>query len=215
MKNYNRITVDSINPKGLKGMPEAQIRQVVTTSLPSTRTTNNIKGSLYSDAELGITLNDFDEVRVAWIPVPVGATVESVQADLDKSAIKQLVRFLSSQIILSDDQMNVAKNGLRNTATSNALDSFNEKYGIAKGTEWGEQHLKFFLNAVAERQVVRKGGIGADANEIVLFNGKQQFRRIEFPPIPMEDVDARITVEVTDLKPIKMAPKTQEVVETA
>lgn len=217
MKSYGKITVDSINPKGLKGMPEAQIRQVVTTSLPSTRTTNNIKGSLYSDAELGITSNDFDEVRVAWIPVPVGATVASVQADLDKSPIKQLVRFLASQIILSDDQMNVANNGLRNTATSKALDSFNEKYGIAAGTEWGKDHLKFFLNAIADRQVVRKGGTGTDANEIVLYGtpGKQQFRRIEFPPVPMEDVDTRITTEVVDIQPISMAPKTQEVTAVA
>lgn len=215
MKTYSKITVDSINPKGLKGMPEAQIRQTVTTSLPSKRTSNNLSGSLYSDAELGITANNFDEVRVAWIPVKADSTIASVQADLDKSPIKQLVRYLASSIILSDDQMNVYKNGLRNTATSNALDSFNEKYGIAAGTPWGEEHVKFFLNAVANRQVVRKGGEGADKDEVVLFNGKQQFRRIEFPPVPTDDIDTRITQEVVDIENVELAPVTKKVEVTA
>lgn len=206
MKSYGKITVDSINPKGLKGMPEAQIRQVVTTSLPSTRTTNNIKGSLFTDDELGIKSNDFDEIRVAWIPVRAKDTVETVQAALDASPIKKLVRFLSSAIILSDDQISVVKNGLRNTETSKALDSFNEKYGIPVGTAWGPDHLKFFLNAVATRQLVRKGGDGVDKDEAVLFNGKQQYRRVEFPPVPMEDVDHRTVVELREVEELDLAP---------
>lgn len=206
MTTYSKITVDSINPEGFKGLPVAQLRQTITRSLPKVQVTSSLKKSIYSDAELDITSNDYVETRVSWMEVKKGATVESVQADLDKFPKAKLIRFLASSIILDDNQARVAKQGLSNTDTSKSLDSFNEKYGFPAGTAWSTEHLAFFLNNIADRQVVRKGGEGADKDEIVMFNGKQQFRRIELDPDGGEDVDNRITEEVKVQKEIVMAP---------
>lgn len=217
---FSKIKVDSISDSaklGKDGKPlrQAQLRQTVTRSLPSTRVTNSLKGNIYDNAALGITSNDYEEVRVAWMEVPKTATVESVQADLDKFTQAKLYRILSSQIILSDDQINVYKIGLSGAA----LESFNEKYGIKTGTAWSEEHVKFFLNNIANRQVVRYGEgnpEGKPADEIVSFNGKQQFRRVELAEFGAEDIDMRATVEVKSIEDIELAPaNTSKVAEAA
>lgn len=213
---FSKITVDSID-KSFKGdLMQAQLRQTVTRSLPKSKISNSLADSIYSNADLGIASNDYNEVRVAWMYVSKDATVESVQVDLDKFPKAKLRRFLASQIILSDDQQNVYANGL----SGDQLESFNTKYGIAAGTPWGAEHVKFFLNNIADRQVVRYGEGNADgkpADEVVLFNGKQQFRRIELSATGAEDVDMRIKTEVKTIEDIELAPtaKAEASVETA
>lgn len=205
MTTYSKITVDSVDASLKAGLMQAQLRQTVTRSLPSARVSNSLKDTIYSDAELGIKATDFDEVRVAWIEVPVGSTTATVQAQLDKFPNAKLRRFLASNIITSDDQESVAKTGLSGAA----LESFNTKYGIAAGSEWSAEHLKFFLNAIAERQVVRYGEGNTDgksADAIVPYSGKAQYRRIEFSKDGEEDVDMRIAQEVNTMKNLELAP---------
>lgn len=211
--SFSKITVDSITDSLKAGLKQAQLRQTVTRSLPSARVSNSLKGNIYSNTQLGITANDYEEVRVAWMEVPANATVASVTKDLEAYPEARLVRFLSSTPILSDDQILVAKNGLRGPA----LTDFNTKYGIIAGTAWGIDHVKFYLNNIAERQVIRYGEgntEGKPANELVLSSdGKQQFRRVEFNPEAIADVDNRVTVEVKEFKSIDLAPNTIAITE--
>lgn len=197
MIKYGKIKVDSIGDSFKDGLQQAQLRQVVVRELPKARTGNSIKDSLFSTEELGIENNVYEEVRVAWQEVKKGITKEEVQAKVNSFPNAKLRRFLASSPILSDDQELVIKNGL----TGAALESFNEKYNIPAGTVWDNEHVKHFVNNIASRQVVKD----TITNEIVMFNGKYQFRRIELSVEGLEDLDARTTTEVKSIEDIELS----------
>lgn len=211
----SKVTVDKVEPSLKAGLAQAQVRQVLSKVYPKAKVSNNLKDQFFSNEELAIADGKaYSEERVAWIEVPEKFTKEQTEAHLNKNFPEMtLYKVLSSTPILSDDQEQVLKNGL----SGDALTSFNTKYGIAEGTVWGEQHLKFFIAAIVDRQVVRYGEgneEGKPADEVVLYNGKQQFRRVEASVSKRSDIDLR-KPEIAVTENIEMAPSKEEVKETA
>lgn len=207
----SKVSVDKVEKSIKEGLGQAQVRQIISKIYPKAKVSNNLKGQFFSNEELNIADGkEFSEERVAWIEVPLAFTKEQTQAHLDKNFPEMtLYKVLSDSPILSDDQVQVAKNGLQ----GEALESFNAKYQIPTGTAWGELHLKFFFNNIADRQAVRYGEGNADnkpADELVLYNDKIQYRRVEAAISKKEDIDLR-KPEVAVTESIEMAPAKSEV----
>ena len=171
---YSDITVDKVEAGQYQkdGTLTAQIRQTVTTisSYPSKQVTSDKQDGLFDTADFGFGTKDFPnvETRVAWIPVPVGTTIEQVQAKLVTANTQgaTIYRAMSNQPILDNNQKNAVKIGLGGVT----LDTF------------------------ANRQVVRFPAEHLQEGQICLdANNKVQYRRTFFCNKPLEDQDFRST----------------------
>lgn len=152
----------------------AELKQTVTTNsfYPSKSVANSLQDNIFSMSDFGFEEQKYEnkEVRVAWIDVPVGMTVEQVQAKLNATEGATLYRVLSNKPIISDT----------------------EQYAI------DNPELDVDLDAFANRQAVRfpnghesEGELATDAN------GKVQYRRIAFSTQGADDQDTR-TEEPSD-----------------
>jgi hypothetical protein len=205
------ITVDNVEPSFKAGLGQAQVRQIISKVYPKAKVGNSLKDAFFTNSELGIDNGaSYDEVRVAWVEVPGTMTKEEAQDYFNANFPDMtLYKILSNSPILSDDQIQVLNNGLR----GEALISFNTKYELPTDTAWSETHVKLFQKAIVERQIVRYGegnAEGRPADEIVLYNGKPQFRRVEAKASKQQDIDLR-TPELAITQSIEMAPAREEV----
>lgn len=151
-----------------EGTLTAELKQevVTKTSYPSKKVSNSMQDSIFGNEAFGFESQDFTatETRVAWIPVPSGATEEEVEANLSKAIANgaTLYRVMSNKPILTEDQ----------------------DYSIQVGNKT--------LADYAAAQVVRYPESHPQGGQLIKdTNGKVQYRRIFFKSSPMEDVDNR------------------------
>ena len=109
-KSFSVISVDAVNEglKAAKGIHQAQIRQTVTTEYPSARIGNSlIVGGLFAENEFNLAPGQsYESIRVTWLPVPAGTTVEEVQARLATLPNARIQVILSHNLedVLTDEQ---------------------------------------------------------------------------------------------------------------
>lgn len=151
-----------------EGTLTAQIRQEVTTksSYPSKKTSSSMQANVFATEEFGFSTQDFEatETRIAWIPVPVNATIDVVKAKLEAAAKNgaTIYRVLSNAPILDE----------------------NQKYAINQGLKTKDDFAK--------TQAVRYPDGDPNAGKLTLDkNGNVQYRRTFFWLTPMEDQDVR------------------------
>jgi hypothetical protein len=122
-RTFGRITVDSVGPSLNPKKHQAQVRQIVTSLYPGARGANSLSDALFADKQFGVG-EAFEEVRVTWIPVPIGTTVKQVEAQLAKHPNAVLQRTLSLNPILSEEQEQAMASGL----STKTLDDYREKH---------------------------------------------------------------------------------------
>jgi hypothetical protein len=170
------------------GTLTAEIKQQIKTisKYPSKRVDSNMQSNVFGAEDFGFESKEYPsvETRVAWIPVPMNSTVESVQAKLD-AAHKNgacIYRVLSCQPILDN----------------------NQKYAISQGQRTLDQYADAqAVRVPSNEQTIADG----TANKLVLdVNGNVQYRRTYFWLTPMEDHDIR-NQEVPYISPALAAEK--------
>lgn len=112
-KRYGKITVDSVAPSLNAKKHEAQVRQTVTSLYPGAKGSNSLSDALFADKAFGVG-EAYDENRVAWIPVPIGTTIKQVELLLAKHPNARLVKTMSLNPILSEEQEQAMQNGVSN-----------------------------------------------------------------------------------------------------
>ncbi len=189
---FGPVTVDEIQDSFKKGVMQAQLRQVATHHYPSMKLGNEFKDALFGADDLGLTTTDYEENRVDWIEVPMGATVEQVAEELAKVPTAHIYKILSSSPILTEDQRRVIKYGL----TKEAFVDFKAKNGFDEAeTEWTEEMSKLVYDKIVERQTVRYGENnteGKEPNAPVLHLGKPQYKATFFSKTVRPDLDLRV-----------------------
>lgn len=203
-----KITVDEIS-ESIKGGKQAQIRQEYTKSYPSKRISSTMQDSLFSADELGVVNTDYNDIRVAWIPVGDKHKVKDVQNALDKAPNACIYKVLSFKPILDDGQISALNNGLTNEAFENFISTNEDKYPQLEGKEmWDADCSTVLLEIIANSQIVRYGesnDAGKDADEPVLLNGKMQYRQTYFSLEARADVDRRNVVEKQSIPDMVLA----------
>lgn len=150
--SYSKITVDSVGPSLNVKKHQAQIRQTVTALYPGARANNSLSDKLFEPENFGLG-ESYDEVRVTWIPVPIGTTIEEVQAKLAKHPNARLVRTLSLNPILSEEQIQAMEQGV----SDKTMEDYKAKFivdpsGAAVLYKGHKQyrHIAFRTEAVAD-----------------------------------------------------------------
>lgn len=157
-----------------EGTVTAELKQTVKTKslYPEKSVTSNFQDNIFSNEEFGFAKKEYDseEVRVAWLDVPVGSTVESVQAKLNALPQARLYKILSNHPLISDNQAAGINRG------------FTTKDIIANG-----QAVRYSAN-----HETMAGKLIPDTN------GKVQYRGVYFKANTIEDMDKR-TADVADV----------------
>lgn len=142
---------------------------------------------LFSASELGKT--SYVSVRMDWVEVPAGSTIESVTAQLAKFPKARIQRKLSLKPILNARQEAVIINGL----SDEAFEDFKKTHGIV-ADEWNEECAKALLTTIANAQKVVYGENnteGKPADELVLYKGQVQYRVTQLNTAGEADIDLR------------------------
>lgn len=148
-----------------EGTLTAEIKQTITTKsyYPSKSVSNNMQDNPFSTAEFGFSEQEYtsEEKRVAWVDVPVGSTVESVVAKLANLPTATIRKVLANKPIITDSQ----------------------NYAIGAGLT--------SMEAIADKQVVRYPEKHPQAGQLILNNGKPQYKATYFKNTAIEDEDLR------------------------
>lgn len=148
-----------------EGTLTAEIKQTVTTKsfYPSKSVANNFQDNPYSTTEFGFSEQEFssNSKRVVWVDVPVGSTAESVAAKLAALPDATIYRIYANKPILSDNQLYAINAGLTTK------------------------------DAIADKQVVRYGENDERAGQLILKNGKPQYKADFFKSTATADQDLR------------------------
>jgi len=164
------LSVDHIQDHiSSKEKKQAQIRMSVSKTYPSSRIGNSLNGSIFgnNDFNFGET-EPYVENRVAWIDVPVDATVESVTEKLKEFPNARIYRILSLEPILSEEQIVAMEQGI-------------SKYTNAAGHE-----VPCDMDYYREKQrIPNEDGEYAD------YKGLPQYRTTAFSAIGQADIDTR------------------------
>lgn len=182
---FGKIVVDKVGPSLNEKKHQAQLRQLVTSIYPGVRPGNSLTDPLFSAEAFGAKAQEFVEERVTWVPVPVGTTKEQVEAQLEKLPNARLVRILSLNPILTEEQKNAMKAGL------------------SKSTETGAPLTE---DDYREKQAVRYGKEHPQAGEKIPYGEYEQYRIIAFMDGKngaVEDIDLRAQ-DLESLKAIHM-----------
>jgi hypothetical protein len=152
-----------------EGTLTAEIKQTVITKsfYPSKSVSNNLKDNPFNLSEFGFSETEYSssEKRVAWVEIPVGSTVESMQARLAMFPEATIYKILANKPIISDSQEYAIKQGL----TSKDL--------------------------IADKQVVRYGDNHEKAGQLILDKyGKPQYKQTFFKKVAKEDEDLRTEI---------------------
>jgi len=179
-QSFGPITVDKVGPSLNPKKHQAQVRQVVTTIYPGVRSGNSLQDGLFSDAEFNAESQSFEENRVAFLPIPIGTTVEQVLDKIKSFPNARLIRILSLNPILSEEQKQAMEKGL------------------SKNEDGSIKTIEDYANAQAVR--TEEGG------PEVLYKGHRQYRVTSFMngvSGPVEDIDTR-EEDLFDMNPIQM-----------
>jgi hypothetical protein len=148
-----------------EGTLTAEIKQTITTKsyYPSKSVSNNMQDNPFSTADFGFSEQEYtsEERRVAWVDVPVGSTVESVVAKLANLPTATIRKVLANKPIITDSQ----------------------NYAIGAGLT--------SMEAIADKQVVRYPDNHPQAGQLILNNGKPQYKATYFKNTAIEDEDLR------------------------
>lgn len=112
VKVYGAITVDKVGPSLNSKKAQAQLRQTVTNVYPGVRPGNSLNDGLFTAEEFGSETQEFIEERVAFVPVPLTATLEDVQKRISALPKARITRILSLKPILTKEQENAMVQGL-------------------------------------------------------------------------------------------------------
>jgi hypothetical protein len=148
-----------------EGTLTAEIKQTVTTKsfYPSKSVSNNFQDNPFSTAEFGFSEQEYSSSskRVVWVDVPTGSTAESVAAKLAALPNATIYRMYANKPILSDNQL----------------------YAISAGLTTKD--------AIADKQVIRYGESDPKAGQLILRNGKPQYKADFFKSTLTADQDLR------------------------
>lgn len=149
-----------------EGTLTAELKQTVTTKsfYPSKSVSNNLKDNPFSNEEFGFSETEYssNEKRVAWVEVPLGSTVESMQTRLALFPQATIYKILANRPIISSSQ----------------------EYAIEVGLTSEEM--------IADKQVVRYGDGHEKAGQLILDKaGKPQYKQTFFKKVAKEDEDLR------------------------
>ena len=121
---FGPVTVDKVEANQYKtDRHQAQLRQVVKSIYPGGRASNSHSDSLFAAEDFNFESSEYESNRVTWIDVPMGTTVEQVQAKLAENPNCKIQRFLSLNPILTEEQKNAIQTGL----TDLTVDDFAER----------------------------------------------------------------------------------------
>lgn len=148
-----------------EGTLTAEIKQTVTTNsyYPSKSVSHNLQDNPFATSDFGFKESKYEsgEKRVVWIDVPVGSTVESVVAKLQALPEATIYRILANRPILSDSQ----------------------NYAISAGLTT--------MEAIADKQAVRFPQGSEKAGQLILKDGKPQYKATFFKSTAKADEDLR------------------------
>jgi hypothetical protein len=148
-----------------EGTLTAEIKQTVTTKsfYPSKSVSNNFQDNPFSTSDFGFSEKEYvsDSKRVVWVDVPEGSTVESVSAKLAALPEATVYRIYANKPIISD----------------------NQNYAISAGLTT--------MDAIADKQAIRYGEGDPQAGQLILKNGKPQYKADFFKSTATEDQDLR------------------------
>lgn len=86
---------------------QAELRQTVIRHYPSARPSNSLIDDLFELQEFGFESADFENERVCWINIPLGATKQQVEEKLAKFPEAVIYRILADNVeeVLSAEQL--------------------------------------------------------------------------------------------------------------
>lgn len=124
---FGPISIDKVEVNPYKDNRfQAQVRQTVTKHYPGGRPNDSLSDALFNAEEFNFEPTSYDEIRVAWIDVPLNSTLEQVQAKLREFPNAKIKKFLSLHPILTDEQKAAMESGL----TDKTVEDFAEKQMI-------------------------------------------------------------------------------------
>ena len=90
-----------------KDVAQAELRQTVTKHFPSARANNSITDALYGMDEYNFESKDYENVRIAWINIPLGKTKQDVEKQLEKFTEATIYRIIANdcRMVLSQEQL--------------------------------------------------------------------------------------------------------------
>lgn len=171
--HFGKIVVDNVGPSLNEKKYQAQLRQVVTSVYPGVRPGTSLSDPLFPAEAFGAETQEFTEDRVTWVPVPIGTTKEQVEKQLEGLPNARLIRILSLNPILTEEQKNAMAAGL------------------SKSQETG---APLTVDDYREKQAVRYGKEHELAGHKIPYKGYEQYRVIAFMDGkngPVEDIDLR------------------------
>lgn len=168
-QNSGIKSVDSpITVDGLKAhlsnpkKQQAQIRMIVTKTYPDGKAGNSLNDSIFTNDAFGFGEgSSFEDKRVTWIDVPAELTKAEVEAQLKKYPNARLYKVLSYDI--NDVLTEEQKSAMESGLSSKTLDDYKEALCVKN----------------------------AETGEVIMHNGKEQYRTIGFSISGKEDVDLR------------------------
>ncbi len=123
VKAFGPITIDNVGPSLNPKKWQAQVRQIVTSKYPAARGNNSLSDGLFPASTFGVG-QEYEEVRVTWIPVPVNTKMNAVKAQLAKFPEARLVKTLSLRPILSEEQIRAMETGLSDKTEEDYAEKF-------------------------------------------------------------------------------------------
>lgn len=109
---YSPIEVVAVREHAFrKDVDQAELRQTVTRHYPGARPYNSNTQAIFEISEFGFESQDHEGVRVAWINVPKGKTVQDIEKQLAKYPDATIYRILADDVklVLSEEQLFAAK----------------------------------------------------------------------------------------------------------
>lgn len=178
---YGPVTVDSVGESLNVKKHQAQLRQVVKKKYPGGKPSDSLTSALFNTSAFNFEETEFEEQRVAWVPVPIGTTKAQVEAQL-KTVQPRLVKILSLTPILSEEQERAMETGISNMTHED------------------------YLERQAVRQTSTEEGV---LGEKVTYRGQEQYRRIVFRDKLEADIDYRPAQYLQLEEAKKLAPQTE------
>ena len=158
-----------------EGTVTAELKQTITTTskYPGKSVSNDLQDNLFAVEDFGFETKDFTSnvVNVAWMDVPVGTTIQQIEAKLNALPKATIRRIIDTKPILHSGQQ----------ARLETLSTVEEAQDL--------------FNQIANRQVLRFSASNEETpNELILDKlGRPQYKATFFSAEGLEDDDRRST----------------------
>lgn len=123
VRSFGAITVDNVGPSLNSKKWQAQVRQIVTSQYPAARGNNSLSDTLFPAQSFGVG-QEYEEIRVTWIPVPLNTKLAAVKTQLAKFPEARLVKTLSLNPILSEEQIRAMETGVSTKTEEDYAEKF-------------------------------------------------------------------------------------------